>query len=102
MSYEGFEEYLCINEHYHSVDAYSSVVLSETVCPVCSGKTKFWHSVDTTNGFEEGNPYTSCADVKEIGFENEWHVDHLGNKYAKKISIFEPTDDAWRKVKMDE
>ena len=98
MSYEGYDEFLCEKGHHWTIDSmefYGDQFGEESqnarnVCPVCKGKMKYWCAVDETNGYDEDNPHTYSAPKKEIGFEDQWHEDHYGNKYATKILLFAP------------
>jgi hypothetical protein len=66
MSYEGFEQYLCENGHYHTFDAYEDVPKS---CPFCDKRWAWRHSVDQTNGEIRGCPGTRPVRLKQIGEE---------------------------------
>lgn len=93
MSYEGFSQLLCKNGHLHEED--SNVAYSETPsagCPVCAESFVWRHDVDQTNGYSEDHPSTCRAELTEIGYEDVWHKDHYGNRYAVKRLRFEPTD----------
>lgn len=46
--------------------------------------------VNTTNGIDDDDPTTHEPKMKEVGFADEWHVDHHGNRYATKILHYEP------------
>lgn len=90
MSYEGYVEKLCEKGHLSSFDVYEGE--AET-CPRCGTPWAFTHSVDQTNGIEEdddGVPYPNTIGYpfEENGFENEWHVDHYGTRYATKIFLY--------------
>ena len=95
MSYEGYEEYICENKHYFAVDSF---MFGEDVCPHCGAKPAYYHSVDVTNGEIEDEPGTQPAPYEEVGFEDEWHTDHYGNKFATKIIHVEPPKEnsQWR------
>ncbi len=87
MSYEGYTEYLCSNGHLSSLDAYFEAA---RLCTRCNAKIVFAHDVDETNGVgydDEGNemPGTIGYPFEENGFDDIWHKDHYGNKYATKL-----------------
>lgn len=88
MSYEGFREHLCTNGHYSECDCYDRI----TQCPVegCGAEIQYEHGVDTTNGYDERHSDTCRAPKTESGFEDRWHTDHYGNRYATKVMRFEP------------
>ncbi len=88
MSYEGHEEYLCAVGHRTQVDC------NEDRPKACRcGEALVWrHSVDETNGFYVEDASTFAAGTRLIGFDDVWHVDHYGNKYATKIDRFEPAE----------
>lgn len=50
MSYEGYEQVICVNGHYSVVDCY----MAENPCSVCNCAIAWDNPVDTTNGGEEG------------------------------------------------
>ena len=95
MSYEGYEEYICEKGHYWIVDCYGSARDVEK-CRVCQSKVKYWHAVDVTNGTDYNDPSTYAASIKELGFEDSWHTDHYGNRYATKMPVYEPDDPQWK------
>lgn len=86
MGYQGYSEYLCAKGHYNTCDCYESL----SACQVegCGAALVYSHSVDETNGREDSHPGTCPAPKKEIGFEDAWHVDHHGNRYATKVPIY--------------
>ena len=89
MSYEGYEQYLCANGHLRVYDCwdippYEGVENPDEVINCnCGAPLVFHHSVNTTNGEEEGCPDTlpypfeintpavtctcSCGDVHVVG-----------------------------------
>ena len=94
MSYEGYEERLCKDGHYHAYDVYASFPI---VCPTCSKDWAFYHGVDQTNGYEEGRDFTYPAKKDDAGFTDLWKEDHYGNKYASKQMKYKPVKgSAWR------
>lgn len=96
MSYEGYTERLCINGHYSAHDVYCD---GPTKCPHCGGAYRYSHGVDQTNGYDEDCEYSCGAPKREIGHEDVWHEDHLGNRYATKLLRYEPLGDGiWVKV----
>lgn len=97
MSFEGFMEKLCTNGHYFSCDVYTQDEFIKE-CPTCNSPFEYQHLVDITNGYEEDNPSTYPGTIEEIGFDDEWHVDHYGNRYAIKIHKFKPVGDQWKKI----
>lgn len=93
MSYEGFEQYICPNKHQWEMDVRSN---DSCVCPLCQEEPILYHSVNTTNGVCETDPTTMRAELVEVGFDDEWHNDHYGNRYAVKISKYAPANpDIW-------
>ena len=51
MSYEGFDQFICENGHYYTIDA--SMILygdDNDNCPICKAKAAWYNCVDTTNG----------------------------------------------------
>lgn len=52
-----------------------------------------WHaSTFLTNGYDEDSVDTHTPVKKEIGFIDDWKVDHYGNRYAEKIILWEPVN----------
>ncbi len=109
MSYEGYEEFICENGHYTSIDSsYFSygtdnieVQKKMKACPCC-GESYKWHcSVDQTNGYYADEPHTFDGGKKVVGFTDNWHVDHYGNKYASKILHYEPLGDRYKLIEME-
>ena len=108
MSYEGYVEYLCKNGHYAAFDCYNDP--DHGVCDYCHEPYEWRHSVDQTNGicygeydgYGEGigEPHPSTVDgpITEIGFDDEWHTDHHGNKYSRKVVRYKPDETIWRKI----
>lgn len=100
MSYEGFTQILCANGHYHTVDAHEDYLADDYWrCPICGALKAWTNEVNTTNGSfdtvydddEEGTHeerIDGYVELEEDSFEDEWHVDHHGNKYATKISKY--------------
>lgn len=101
MSYEGYEEYLCEDGHYFAVDSYDNNG-SVPHCD-CGKRAEWWHSVDQTNGYDESNPDTSSAPTEEAGYKDMPCLDHYGNQYFIKQSIYKPAENSeWRKVPTEE
>ena len=96
MSFEGYFEKLCTKGHYCSFDVYDS---DTEMCPHCASPFEYTHLVDETNGYEEDDPYSYQANREEIGFEDIWHIDHYGNKFATKRVLYKPAENSrWQKV----
>jgi hypothetical protein len=102
MSYEGYAEFLCKSGHYWTM-SYSEESFLENrsapniyTCPHCGLRPSMYHDVNETNGIDEDDPNTLPAKKKEIGFDDEWRIDHYGNKYAVKIIKFKPIGKHWK------
>lgn len=89
MSYEGYEEFLCANGHYHCTGSWDEELAS---CPFCKAPIAYSNNVDVTNGEDESEPWTMPAPKEEIGFDDDWRQDHYGNKYAVKVIRYDPID----------
>lgn len=92
MSYEGYTQHLCRFGHLTEQDAMEAMYIEAVEnCSRCHSPFIFRHGVDQTNGIEyqeDGEtpqPYCVGYPFEEDGFEDEWHIDHYGNKYATKI-----------------
>jgi len=99
MSYEGYIEFICPNGHYHFVDdGYEAEQYKKLIeCQICHTRPIFFHQVDVTNGYDESHADTCNAEKEEIGFDDQWHSDHYGNKYATKIFKYKPIGNSWLK-----
>ena len=77
MSYEGWEQILCKNGHYHSADCHDYLEYDESVpyldlekvwkCPTCGERAVWWNAVDVTNG-----SYCSSPECKGKDGGCEW------------------------------
>jgi hypothetical protein len=92
MSYEGYTEYLCTRGHYMTRDCRDDRPLQ---CDVCNLAIEYQNSVDQTNG-ETEHACTRPGKKIEFGFEDDWHVDHYGNRYAIKIPRYTPASTLWK------
>lgn len=95
MSYEGYVERLCVDGHLFTYDVYEG--LPEN-CPTCQKEWAFSHSVDQTNGIEyddDGKEYPNTVNYpfEVAGYDEHWHVDHHGNKYATKSPRYKVPND---------
>ena len=93
MSYEGYTEYLCAKGHYWVNDQWTY----SKECGRCGAPVAHVHGVDETNGYDESRPSTCDARKVEIGFEDEWHADHYGNRYALKVSLYQ-AGEHWSRI----
>lgn len=94
MSYEGSVEYICENGHRTMTDCYAEIER----CRRCGSRFKWRHSIDETNGVIVDDPGTYPAATKQVRLDDEWRVDHHGNKYAIQVTIVEPDGAAWREL----
>lgn len=98
MSYEGYTEYICPKGHIWECDVYLEDSNAH-VCKMCGNRAEWIHDVDQTNGINHEDPGTFSAGVIVRGYEDYWHVDHYGNRYAQKIPLRKPAPgSAWRKM----
>lgn len=97
MSYEGYREQLCMVGHYLAQDAYAE---EPSHCPHCGAPVRYTHRVDQTNGRIPGAHYTQPGPKTEVGFDDVWHTDHHGNRYATKLRRYTPSKrkGVWVKV----
>lgn len=96
MGYSGFKERLCIDGHYSAVDVWD---VDQPAACVCGKAFRYSHGVDQTNGYDESHPSSCRAPKVEVGFDDIWHEDHHGNKYATKRHRYHPDgDDIWIKI----
>lgn len=86
MSYEGYTELLCIAGHYACHDVYAE---RPAQCD-CGMPWRWSHGVDQTNGYDESHEATCDAPKTLVGFEDDWHTDHHGNRYAIKRNRYKP------------
>lgn len=92
MSYEGHEEYIDEDGLYYKRPDFGYNLPPDFISPYTKQKAnlKFYHRIDVTNGYEEGNPDTCEAPKRDIGFYDQWNEDHYGNRYAVKLPRFLP------------
>jgi len=95
MSYEGVDEWITKKGFYLVTDCYEDKPVLEDP----EDCLEWHHSVDFTNGLEEGSDYADHAKKEMIGHLDVWHEDHHGNKYATKKLYFRPVGKNWKKVK---
>ena len=104
MSYEGYEEFLCQNGHYWTVDAMTMIHGDNEekdkarICAVCHHKAVYVASVDETNGVDVDIPETMPAPKKLIGHTDIPLTDHYGNKYFGKANRYKPVFDNPRQM----
>jgi hypothetical protein len=97
MSYYGYVEYLCEKGHHTIFDVYDSDGDAVVNCAICGTKLVVRHSVDQTNGSNADEPWSVKAPKKQIGYEDNWHLDHYNHKYATRIPLYAPLEE-WEKV----
>lgn len=104
MSYEGYDEFLCQNGHYWTVDAMTMMHGEDgekdkvTICGVCHHKAVYVAAVDETNGVDTEVPETIPAPKKLIGHTDIPLTDHYGNRYFGKVNRYEPVFDNPRQM----
>lgn len=104
MSYEGYEEFLCQNGHYWTVDAMTMMHGEDKeknesmLCSTCHHKAVYVVSVDETNGVDVDVPETMPAPKKLIGHTDIPLTDHYGNRYFGKVNRYEPVFDNPRQM----
>ena len=84
MAYES-EEHLILDNGVHVTyinNGYNEIPKFENAV--------WYASVFLTNGYDEDDPSTHLPRMKEIGFLDDWKVDHYGNRYAEKVILWEP------------
>ena len=102
MSYEGYDQVLCENGHYHTYDCYDFWEAEGWNCPTCGAKAAWSNMVDVTNG---------SYDVDDDGWETEDRIDgfvelqmreevwckHCGSILERRYKM--PTEEDMRKAK---
>lgn len=84
MSYEGKDYYIMEDQTVMVKDCYDMKHPEKAV----------WYAhVNETNGYDEDDVSTHTPKTKEVGFTDNWKVDHYGNKYAEKIIQYAPDND---------
>lgn len=94
MSYEGSREWLCANGHYFIGSCWDAEL---SKCLRCDAPITHAHSIDHTNGYEMDDPTTQPAPKEQIGTEDDWHVDHHGNRYAVAVPRYRPLTE-WQAI----
>lgn len=91
MSYEGIEEFLCVNGHYSTSGCYDS----HNWCPHCGADLLHRHPVDMTNGMDSARSDPMChtrhAPKKKVGADLLWAVDKFGNPYCTEEARYKPS-----------
>lgn len=95
MSYEGSEEYICNKGHYSIRPCSYSMDDDFTPC-FCGEPLVFTHSIDETNGYDEDNPATFNAPVKEIGFEVFEYTTKNGTQCREERALYAPDSLEWK------
>lgn len=96
MSYKGSTESICKNGHYDCVDCYEDY---NQFCH-CGAPWEWFHSIDETNGVDLENPGTYPAPTEETGYDETWHMDPYGTRYAIRSPKHKPAaGSAWKKIK---
>lgn len=90
MSYEGYTQYICGGAHLWQEDDTGHNYGDEKLCPVCRREPLWSADVDLTNGERPELLYTMPAPVRELAPEDQWKVDHYGNRYAVRIKRYLP------------
>jgi len=108
MSYEGYEQVLCENGHYHTYDCYDFWEAKGWSCPNCGAKAVWSNMVDVTNGSyetdeegrilldKEGNEIRIDGYV-ELCILDECKCDHCDSILERRYKI--PTEEDMRKAK---
>jgi hypothetical protein len=95
VSYSGYREFLCANGHYARTDCWDD---DPSECSFCKAKIAQRNSVDTTNGQNDDEAWSMPAAKHPAGFDDKWHQDHYGNRYATKVLKYKPKGEQWRTV----
>jgi hypothetical protein len=85
MSYEGETEYLTKKGRYLVVSCHEGLPVVDE-----GDEIQYVHNIDYTNGYNPDESWAWPAEKEEIGFEDIWHEDHYGNKYATKKILYKP------------
>lgn len=96
MSYEGYRSFLCKQGHLHTRDVYADGLEH---CPDCEAEMEWMTDTDETNGYIEDDPSTHAPSLEPITWDDVWHVDHYGNRYATKLWKWKPDGERWVRVK---
>lgn len=82
MSYEGYTQYICKNQHYWTCDAYSDF----NICPYC-GEIAIWSNmVDVTNGSwdDEGERIDGYVEPEVL---EERKCEYCGSVLERKYKV---------------
>lgn len=102
MSYEGYEQYLCTNGHYWTLDAitsrYGSYPKEMYQCTFCKAPAVWMNDVDQTNGCDDSHP--ECCDyvTLEVDMPVETHACSCGNVHAVKPPTYKIPVDKGRMI----
>jgi len=100
MSYEGYEQFLCENGHFWTVDCYDS----RTKCPDCKGKAVWFNGVDLTNGSWDDNGRRIDGYVKlEIDVPaEECTCEKCGHKHNKTVATYKIPKNKGHRIREDQ
>lgn len=83
MSFEGFDQYLCLNGHLREFDCGDPTFRK---CS-CGQPFIFRHTVDQTNGYDKSNPW-SCRYPFEIQQDAVYETCNLGYMHVITETIY--------------
>lgn len=97
MSYEGYSQNLCENNHYFESDAYDSAI-----CHICKTSAKWSNSVDETNGHSEGEiPDHLFANFLISNSENNRTYRMPTTEETQKMRHWRPDRDSYELVPLE-
>jgi len=82
MSFEGYTQYICKNQHYWTCDAYSDF----NICPYCGEIAIWFNMVDVTNGSwdDEGERIDGYVEPEVL---EERKCESCGSILERKVKI---------------
>jgi hypothetical protein len=100
MSYEGYDQVLCENGHYHTYDCWEFWNDERWSCSTCGAKAAWSNMVDVTNGsyeYDEWGEELRIDGYVELHILEECRCEHCGSILERRFKI--PTEEDMRKAK---
>ena len=97
MSYEGYDQVLCENGHYHTYDCWEFWTSEGWVCPNCGAKAVWSNMVDVTNGSWDEETHERIDGFVELQLLDECKCGHCGSILEVRYKI--PTEEDMIKAK---
>jgi hypothetical protein len=96
MSYEGYNQLICVNGHYTTADCYHQ----HEICFICAGKIVFNNAVDETNCEAIGVIPDQYLEKLKLTDSVCCTCESCRHRHVKEIAIYRcPTDEELKKFR---